>query len=217
MYMYILSFIMHDCSYKRKVPKSFTICYRCSGNTHTSDSYVGDRTMKNYHEAAEFVKKCLGGTEDDALLFCGSGTTASIKRLQEVLGIVIPSNLREKVINSCLGSTERWVVFVGPYEHHSNLLSWRQSLAEVIEIGLDDDGLLDIDDLKLQLQFYQTTGRPMLGSFSACSNVTGICSDTRFLSRLLHQFGAFACFDFAARYILTKFLDSFHIYNLPYT
>ncbi|GJW92752.1 pyridoxal phosphate-dependent transferase [Tanacetum coccineum] len=168
------------------------------GNTHTSDSYVGDRTMKNYHEAAKFVKKCLGGTQGDALLFCGSGTTASIKRLQEVMGIAIPSNLREKVVNSCLGSAERWVVFVGPYEHHSNLLSWRQSLAEVIEIGFDDEGLMDINDLKLQLQFYQTTGRPMLGSFSACSNVTGICSDTRSLSRLLHQFGAFACFDFAA-------------------
>ena len=121
------------------------------------------------------------------------------------------------MINSCLGSTERWVVFVGPYEHHSNLLSWRQSIAEVIEIGLDDEGLMDIDDLKLQLQFYQTTGRPMLGSFSACSNVTGICSDTRSLSRLLHQFGAFACFDFAARYIIIKSLDCFHSYTLSYT
>ena len=88
MYMYILYIFYHACCfYKRKVPKSFTICYQCSGNTHTSDSYVGDRTMKNYHEAAEFVKKCLGGTEDDALLFCGSRTTTSIKRLHEVLGI----------------------------------------------------------------------------------------------------------------------------------
>ncbi|GJS24894.1 pyridoxal phosphate-dependent transferase [Tanacetum coccineum] len=166
-------------------------------NTHTSDSYVGDQTMKNVNEAAKYVKKCLGGTEDDALIFCGSGTTASIKRLQEVMGIAIPSVLKEKVVNSCLGSAERWVVFIGPYEHHSNLLSWRQSLAEVIEIGLDEEGLMDMDALKLQLQFYQNTGRPMLGSFSACSNVTGICSDTRSLSRLLHQFGAFVCFDFA--------------------
>ncbi|GKF12343.1 pyridoxal phosphate-dependent transferase [Tanacetum coccineum] len=132
--------------------------------------------MKNYHEAAEFVKKCLGGTQDDALLFCGSGTTASIKRLQEVTGISIPSNLREKVVNSCLGNAERWVVFIGPYEHHSNLLSWRQRLGEVIEISMDEEGLMDINDLKLQLQFYQTTGRPMLGSFSACSIVTRICS-----------------------------------------
>ncbi|KAI3506242.1 hypothetical protein L1887_28598 [Cichorium endivia] len=168
------------------------------GNTHTSDSYVGDRTMKMLHEATEFVKKCLGGTDDDALLFCGSGTTAAIKRLQEVMGIAIPSILREKVLKSCLTSEERWVVFVGPYEHHSNLLSWRQSLAEVIEIGLDDEGLIDMHDLKSQLNLYQGTGRPMLGSFSACSNVTGICADTHSLARLLHQYGALACFDFAA-------------------
>ncbi|KAJ0450149.1 putative cysteine desulfurase [Helianthus annuus] len=168
------------------------------GNTHTSDNYVGDRTMKMLHEATEFVKKCLGGTQHDALLFCGSGTTAAIKRLQEVLGIAVPSILKEKILNTCIGSEERWVVFVGPYEHHSNLLSWRQSLAEVIEIGLDKEGMIDIDDLKARLEFYQGTGRPMLGSFSACSNVTGICSDTRSLARLLHEFGAFACFDFAA-------------------
>lgn len=155
--------------------------------------------MKIVHESNEFIKKCLGATQDDALLFCGSGTTAAIKRLQEVIGIAIPSIIKERVLNSCLKSEERWVVFVGPYEHHSNVLSWRQSLAKVIEIGLDDEGLIDMDDLKCKLKFYQGTGCPMLGSFSACSNVTGIVSDTRSLSRLLHQFGAFACFDFAAR------------------
>ncbi|KAL8233590.1 hypothetical protein R6Q59_019690 [Mikania micrantha] len=168
------------------------------GNTHTCDSYVGDRTTKMVHEATEFVKKCLGGSQHDALIFCGSGTTAAIKRLQEVLGITVPSILKDKVLNSCLGTQERWVVFVGPYEHHSNLLSWKQSLAEVVEIGLDEDGMIDINELKSQLEFYQGTGRPMLASFSACSNVTGICSDTRSLARLLHSFGAFACFDFAA-------------------
>ncbi|MFS8015129.1 putative pyridoxal phosphate-dependent transferase, major domain-containing protein [Helianthus anomalus] len=60
--------------------------------------------------------------------------------------------------------------------------------------------MIDMDELKTRLEFYQGTGRPMLASFSACSNVTGICSDTRSLARLLHEFGAFACFDFAARY-----------------
>lgn len=96
-------------------------------------------------------------------------------------------------------SPNRWVVFVGPYEHHSNVLSWRQSLAEVVEIGLDQNGLVNVEDLRLQLGSFKGTNRPMLGSFSACSNVTGTYTDTRSLARLLHQFGAFACFDFAAR------------------
>ena len=106
------------------------------------------------HEAAEYIKKCLGGGQNDAIMFCGSGTTAAIKRLQEVIGIAVPSTLRERLIK-CLSNEERWVVFVGPYEHHSNLLSWRQSLAEVIEIGLDDNGLIDIEDLRQRLETYR--------------------------------------------------------------
>ncbi|KAK7358829.1 hypothetical protein VNO77_00769 [Canavalia gladiata] len=167
------------------------------GNTHTCDSYVGSRTTKMLHEATEYIKKCLGGGEDDAIIFCGSGTTAAIKRLQEVMGIAVPSIVRERVLKS-LNTEERWVVFVGPHEHHSNLLSWRQSLAEVVEIGLDDKGLLDMDALKLQLEAYKPTNRPILGSFSACSNVTGIYSDTRAIAQLFHQYKGFACFDFAA-------------------
>ncbi|KAB1217401.1 hypothetical protein CJ030_MR4G020920 [Morella rubra] len=67
------------------------------GNSHTSDSYVGHRTTKMVHEAAKYIKKCLGGGEDDAIIFCGSGTTAAIKRLQEVMGIAVPSIMRERV------------------------------------------------------------------------------------------------------------------------
>ncbi|KAL6345977.1 hypothetical protein AAG906_025257 [Vitis piasezkii] len=167
------------------------------GNTHTCDSFVGDRTTKMVHEAAKYVKKCLGGKQDDALVFCGSGTTAAIKRLQEVMGITSPSIMRERVLKT-LRSEERWVVFVGPYEHHSNLLSWRQSLAEVVEIGLDENGLIDMKALRQQLESYKYTNRPLLGSFSACSNVTGIYTNTRALAKILHQHGAFVCFDFAA-------------------
>ncbi|KAH0714482.1 hypothetical protein KY285_007259 [Solanum tuberosum] len=170
------------------------------GNSHTSDSHVGYQTTKMVHEAAAYVKKCLGGGEEDAIIFCGSGSTAAIKRLQEVMGISVPSILREKVLTKCFRNEtkERWVVFVGPYEHHSNILSWRQSLAEVVEIGLDDNGLVDMEALRDQLELYKSTNRPLLGSFSACSNVTGTYSDTRAISRLLHKNGAFACFDFAA-------------------
>ncbi|QCD84824.1 cysteine desulfurase/ selenocysteine lyase [Vigna unguiculata] len=167
------------------------------GNTHTCDSYVGSRTTKMVEEARKYIKRCLGGGKDDALIFCGSGSTAAMKRLQEVMGITVPSILRERVLKS-LSTEERWVVFVGPHEHHSNLLSWRQSLAEVVEIGLDHQGLINMDALKLKLEFYKDTNRPMLGSFSACSNVTGIHSDTRAIAHLLHQYKAFACFDFAA-------------------
>ncbi|KAJ4951372.1 hypothetical protein NE237_028204 [Protea cynaroides] len=167
------------------------------GNTHTCDSYVGQKMTKMVEEASRYIKCCLGAGPEDALLFCGSGTTAAIKRLQEVMGITVPSTMRERVLKM-MRREERWLVFVGPYEHHSNLLSWRNSLAEVIEIGLDDEGLLDMKALRLQLETYKDSNRPMLGSFSACSNVTGIYCGTRSIARLLHEFGAFACFDYAA-------------------
>ncbi|XP_056168383.1 uncharacterized protein LOC115688812 [Syzygium oleosum] len=170
---------------------------RTSSNSHTSDSHVGHRTTKTAHEASSYIKWRLGGRPEDAILFCGSGSTGSIKRLQEVMGIAVPSTLRERM-NKCTPSEERWVVLVGPYEHHSNLLSWRQSLAEVIEIGLDEYGLIDMEDLRQKLESYRDANRPILGSFSACCNVTGIYTDTRAVAKLLHQFGAFACFDFAA-------------------
>ncbi|XP_072950662.1 uncharacterized protein [Typha angustifolia] len=166
------------------------------GNTHTDDSFVGIKTTRMVNKASEYIKQCLGGGPDDALIFCGSGSSAAIKRLQEVMGITVASIMRDQLVQS-LKDEERWVVFVGPYEHHSNLLSWRQSSAEVIEIGLDENGLLDMEALKLELTSPKHTNRPMLGSFSACSNVTGMLTDTHALASLLHQHGAFACFDFA--------------------
>ncbi|XP_052139456.1 uncharacterized protein LOC127757903 [Oryza glaberrima] len=169
------------------------------GNTHTEDSHVGSKTTRLVHKAARYVKRCMGGGAGDALLFCGAGTTAAIRRLQEVIGVAAPSAapLRARLAAG-LRREERWVVFVGPYEHHSNLLSWRQSLAEVVEVGVDGDGLVDVAALRRALASPRYADRPMLGSFSACSNVTGIAVDTRELARVLHQHGAFACFDFAA-------------------
>lgn len=168
------------------------------GNTHTEDSYVGSKTTRMARKAASYIKRCMGAGPDDALLFCGSGATAAAKRLQEAIGVACPAALRARAASQ-LRAEERWVVFVGPYEHHSNLLSWRQSLADVVQVGAGaDDGLVDLAALRRALGSPEYASRPMLGSFSACSNVTGVLTDTRAIARLLHQHGAFACFDFAA-------------------
>ncbi|XP_015698614.1 probable cysteine desulfurase [Oryza brachyantha] len=168
------------------------------GNTHTEDSHVGKKTTRLMHRAARYVKRCMGGGAGDALLFCGAGTTAAIKRLQEVMSLAAPCWETRGRLAAQLRRDERWVVFVGPYEHHSNLLSWRRSLADVVEIGLDEDGLVDVAALRRALGDPEYADQPLLGSFSACSNVTGIVVDTREIARVLHEHGAFACFDFAA-------------------
>ena len=93
--------------------------------------------------------------------------------------------------------SERPVVFIGPYEHHSNEIPWRESIADVVTIHEDADGGVDQEDLRVQLEKY--ADRPLrIGSFSAASNVTGIVSDTAGISTLLHEHGALSFWDFAA-------------------
>jgi hypothetical protein len=89
------------------------------------------------------------------------------------------------------------VVFVGPYEHHSNELPWRETIADVVVIAEDADGHIDLADLDHQLTRF--AGRPLrIGSFSAASNVTGILTDTGAVARLLHARGALSFWDYAA-------------------
>jgi selenocysteine lyase/cysteine desulfurase len=165
-------------------------------NTHTEDSQTGAQTTHLAHEAGEFIKAQLGAPEYK-IAFCGSGSTSAIKRIQEILGLAVPSSLRARLLET-MRPEERPVVFVGPYEHHSNEVSWRESLAEVVELPLCPKGLIDLDALRDGLKDPRFKGRQKIGSFSAASNVTGILSDTRSLARLLHAHGAYAFFDFAA-------------------
>jgi selenocysteine lyase/cysteine desulfurase len=92
---------------------------------------------------------------------------------------------------------ERPVVFIGPYEHHSNEIPWRESIADVVVIPQDADGHIDLDALRVAL--VEHAGRPLkIGSFSAASNVTGIVSNTVAIAEILHEQGALSFWDFAA-------------------
>src|SRR5207302_8073480 len=115
-----------------------------------------------------------------------------------LLGFRIPEPLeREFQLSRHVPPNRRPVVLVGPYEHHSNELPWLESVADVVEIGLDEQGRISIEDLTQQLAAY--AARPLkIGSFSAASNVTGIISDVSAIARELHRAGAYAFFDYAA-------------------
>lgn len=166
-------------------------------NTHTEDSRSGAQTTALAHQASEYIKGQLGADGSCKLVFCGSGSTAAVRRLQDILGLSVPSVHRERLLDS-LPPQQRPVVFVGPYEHHSNEVSWRESLAEVVELPLCERGHLDQDALLTALKNPAYLGRPRIGSFSAASNVTGLLTDTRSVARMLHTHGALAFFDFAA-------------------
>ncbi|QDV09119.1 putative cysteine desulfurase [Planctomycetes bacterium Poly30] len=167
-------------------------------NTHTESSGTGLQTQRFREDARSIIARCVGATKEHAVLFCGSGTTGAIDRLVGILGIRIPSNLEDRYrLSEQIPAHERPVVFVGPYEHHSNELPWRESIADVVVIPEDADGHIDMAILEAKLEEYRD--RPqIIGSFSAASNVTGIITDTAAISTLLHRHGALAFWDYAA-------------------
>ncbi len=168
-------------------------------NTHTETSGTGLQTTRFREDARDIIRECVGGTpEEHAVIFAGSGMTGAIDRLIAILGLRIPRRLeRLHHLSDALPPEARPAVFVGPYEHHSNELPWRESIADVIEIKEDANGQIDLGDLERNLIRYADR-ELRIGSFSAASNVTGIVSDTAGISRMLHQHGALSFWDFAA-------------------
>ena len=167
-------------------------------NTHTETSATGRQTTRFREDARRIILEACGGGDDDVVIFAGSGATGAICKLLEILNLRLPSDLDERHgLSAAIPADQRPVVFIGPYEHHSNELPWRESIADVVTIAEDQDGR--IDQAHLERELVAHAARPLkLGSFSAASNVTGIVSDTRGITRLLHAHGALAFWDFAA-------------------
>lgn len=167
-------------------------------NTHTESSGTGLQTTRLREDAREIIRECLNASDAHAILFVGSGCTGAIDRMLRVLGLIIPDSLDERYsLTDRIPESERPVVFIGPFEHHSNELPWRESIADVVKIGEDRDG--HIDKAQLEDELTKFVDRPLkIGSFSAASNVTGIISDTAGISELLHSHGALSFWDFAA-------------------
>ena len=159
-------------------------------NSHTLISSTGAAMTAAREQARAAIARSVNAGPDDAVLFVGSGATAAVNKLVVALG------LRDRALAG-VPERERPVVFVGPYEHHSNELPWLESFAECVEIALGKDGQIDLADLERALTRY--AGRAVkLGAFSACSNVTGVLTDVSAVARLLHRHGALAVFDYAA-------------------
>ncbi|HVE63435.1 MAG TPA: aminotransferase class V-fold PLP-dependent enzyme [Mycobacteriales bacterium] len=167
-------------------------------NTHTESSGTGLQTTRLREDAREIIRTALRGDDETVVLFCGSGSTAAIDKLIRIFGLRIPADLDDRyAFTAQIPAAERPVVFIGPFEHHSNELPWRESIADVVVIPEDADGHIDVEHLKAELDRHADR-RLKIGSFSAASNVTGITSDTWGISTLLHASGALALWDCAA-------------------
>jgi selenocysteine lyase/cysteine desulfurase len=185
---------------------------RIYANTHTEDDISG-RSMTRLLEAAEHaIKHSVNAGPDGRIICVGTGATGAIDKLQQIIGVALPPATRQnltRMMEEALGAEahaafsehlqkQQPVVFVGPYEHHSNEISWRENLATVVEVRLDADGSVDLAHLESLLQDPAYQGRIRIGSFSAASNVTGMLTPVHEIAVLLHRHDAIACFDYAA-------------------
>lgn len=164
------------------------------GNTHSESSVTGGLMTHAYHHAHEIIKKHVNANADDVLLFIGAGMTAAINKFQRILGVKVPDKFHNTLV---IPDNERPIVFVTHMEHHSNQTTWYETIADVYVIEPDRDGLIDVENLRTALEKYKDR-TIKIGSFSACSNVTGIFSSYHVLAKIMHQHGGIAVIDFAA-------------------
>jgi len=184
-------------------------------NTHTEDDMTGEVMTKILHKSEDIIKAHVNGGENCYVIPSGTGATGAIECLAKIMGLYIPpatkktvNNIMKEYYKNNKGIDEIIyeegrlkhvpVVFIGPYEHHSNILMWEEGIAEVVEIGLKPDGTIDLAELKDRLTDKKYKNRIKIGSFSAASNVTGIITPVYEIAKILHENNAYACFDFAA-------------------
>jgi selenocysteine lyase/cysteine desulfurase len=169
-------------------------------NTHTTSSDSGRRMSAYVEQARRTISEAVGATGEDVVLFTGSGSTGAISKLIQAMGLRVPDQLmavcgcRERLPSSC-----RPVVFRSRMEHHSNDISWRETLGVTRFVDCDGDGRIDWRDLERQLALPEVREVPLkIGTFSAASNVTGTVNDVDALSETMHDAGGRVFFDYAA-------------------
>ncbi|MBT4289511.1 MAG: aminotransferase class V-fold PLP-dependent enzyme [Deltaproteobacteria bacterium] len=191
-------------------------------NSHTEDDYTGKYMTDLLHQAEAKIKKLVNAGDNAKIISIGSGATGALVKLQQILGIYIPpvtkSRLYEIIARVRPEDTQllqdiknhHTVVFISPYEHHSNELLWRESFSETVVVKMDSSGKLDLTDLDKQLSNPQYRNRPKIASLSAGSNITGLKSQTYEIAAICHQNNVPILFDFAA---LAPYVDLNMNYN----
>ncbi|MGH6761662.1 MAG: aminotransferase class V-fold PLP-dependent enzyme [Phyllobacterium sp.] len=154
-------------------------------NSHTEASFCGGFITRLRRDARRVIGECCGATDEHAVIFAGSGATAGINRLVSLFGVT-----------GAVASGKKAVVIIGPYEHHSNILPWRESGADVVEIPESANGGPDLAALETALQ-EAANADCVICAFSAASNVTGIITDVATVTRMAKNAGARMIWDYA--------------------
>ncbi|MBB6445571.1 aminotransferase class V-fold PLP-dependent enzyme [Bacillus benzoevorans] len=165
-----------------------------AANTHTETNITGKSMTWAYLEAKNIIKKHVHADENDILLFEGTGMTGAIRKIQRLLGLTLHENYQSL---HGLKDLAKPVIFITHMEHHSNQISWEETLADVVIVPPDENG--DVSPLMLEKMMKRYEDRPLkIGSFTACSNVTGIVTPYYKLAEVMHKYGGICFVDFSA-------------------
>ncbi|MCK5068047.1 MAG: aminotransferase class V-fold PLP-dependent enzyme [Bacteroidales bacterium] len=162
-------------------------------NTHTETTLTGTLMTKAYRRSHQLIKKHVNAGPNDVILTAGYGMTAVINKLMRILSLKGCGGGE----SDCVKQGERPVVFLTHMEHHSNHTSWFETNAEVVMIEPDKDLRVDLDDLRANLEKYKDR-KFKIGSFTACSNVTGVNTPYYEMAKLMHEYGGLVFVDYAA-------------------
>lgn len=163
-------------------------------NTHTETCESGQLMTKAYHQAQHIIKEHVNAGPGDVLITSGFGMTGVLVKFQRMLNLKAPE---KNVYGEFVSHGKKPVVFITHMEHHSNHTSWYQTIADVEVVPPDKDLRVSPENLKTLLEKFKD--RPIkIGSFTACSNVTGIETPIHELSRIMHEAGGYCFADYAA-------------------
>src|SRR3990172_5803146 len=121
-------------------------------NTHSEASATGALMTEAYHEAHEILRRHVNAGPDDVVITAGSGMTTVVNKLIRMLGLRVPEQL---VRYTHVPSEQRPVVFVTHLEHHSNQTPWIETIADVVVLPPDREGLVDVEALDERITRYR--------------------------------------------------------------
>ncbi len=162
-------------------------------NTHTETAVMGTTMTQAYHQARNIIKTHVNANDEDMLITCGTGMTGAISKFQRILGLKIPETIKGRVQFS---KNERPLVFISHMEHHSNQTSWLETIAEVVVIPCNKEGLVCLENLEALLEEYKDVPYK-IASITSCSNVTGLITPYYEVAKLMHRHNGFCFVDFA--------------------
>ena len=163
-------------------------------NTHTDTNDTGMTMTYAYHKAQKIIKAHVGGNDDDVLISSNAGMTGVVNKFQRILGLKIHENFRNRID---IPENERPVIFITHMEHHSNQTSWLETIADVVIIPPNDNGLISISNFKAALEHYKER-KTKYAAITSCSNVTGIFSPYMDIAEAIHEVGGYCFVDFAS-------------------